>query len=123
MDQLTRYFTSRLVGHGVVTVALDQDGRGSADIRCGETGEAHRARYAVDLASRPLPAASREDLLFQVGRRAISQFQQEVRKFRPRRRSSVLDLSILPWNGDLYKSPPLAVIGGALPVNAGRLCA
>lgn len=123
MDQLTRYFISRLLGHGVVSVALGQDGRGSAEIRCDDSGDSYRRRYAVDLAGRQLPAASREDVLFQIGRRAISQLQQEVRKFRPRRRSDVLDLGILPWNGDLYDSPPLAAVGRTSPLNAGRLCA
>lgn len=123
MDQLTRYFISRILGHGVVTVALGQDGRGSADIRCEDGGEGQRARYAIDLARRAPPAASREDLLFQLCRRAISQLQLENRLFRPRRRSSVLDISIQPWNGDLYDTPPLSAVGRTQPVHAGRLCA
>lgn len=124
MDQLTRYFISRILGHGVVTVALGQDGKGSADIRCDEAGEPQRARYAVDLAAgRAPPAASREDLLFQLCRRAISQLQLETRTFRPRRRSSVLDLSILAWNGDLFETQPVTALAATRPASAARLFA
>lgn len=123
MDQLTRYFISRILGHGVVTVALGQDGRGSADIRCEDKSDGQRARYTVDLAGSPPPAASREDLLYQICRRAISQLQLENRLFRPRRSSSVLDLAILPWNGDLYDTPPLSASGRGQPINGTGLYA
>jgi hypothetical protein len=111
MDQLKRYFISRIVGPGMVIVAINEDGKGSVHICCEETDKLSWTHYCVNLTEQQLKAPSCQELLYQICRQAISQFQQEARSLQSVDRNGVLDLTITPWNGDLNITPPLLSIG------------
>ena len=108
MKELVRYFITSSSGKGIVRAVVDDDGNSLVELRFCLDPDLPEKNVVLHASARltqslKLAAADLECLLCRI---AISQAQKtSVQLLPPEGLTARLDITVLPWNGDLSEVP------------------
>ena len=122
MEELKRYFMDRKLGRGIIRVLPDNSGCIFVNVEFHSAGMGlHRVQLKASPRCVESHAETGSDLLFKMGRIAISQMQLCIQKKALFLAHRKVDCLIQPWNGDLTEVPYGGATLGCSAPNAPRV--